>query len=108
MIITNDMMVHKALSDKIDGYKNCDVVKRNQLKEKWLHDVNFNLVFIKHRPMKNHSATKQKGTDEIMKQNNKITLSSFYSFLFIGSSHESILKASFDKFYFRRLNIDSN
>jgi len=34
VIITNDMMVHKALSDKIDGYKNCDVVKRNQLKEK--------------------------------------------------------------------------
>ena len=28
------MMVHKALSDKIDEYKKFDIVKRNQVKRK--------------------------------------------------------------------------
>ena len=91
MIITNDMMVHKALSDKIDGYKNCDVVKRNQLKEKWLHDVNFNLVFIKHKRWRTASNL------EGMELWNKITRLHYhpYSFVLIGPSHASMESATY-------------
>ena len=62
---------------KLIGIKTV-MVKRNQVEEKWLHDVNFNLVFIKH-----------KATTETELWN-KITII-LYSFLFkfIVFSHAS-------------------
>ena len=53
---------------KLIGIKTV-MVKRNQAEEKWLHDVNFNLVFIK------HNATTE------TELRNKITIT-LYSFMF--------------------------